>query len=51
MAEPAFAKRRPRAPIWADLCILLLGTWGFLRQCLKSLLRQAEGPHEVESDQ
>jgi hypothetical protein len=46
MAAPA---ARSRAPLWGDLCIILLGVWGFVRQCLKSVGRTAKGPHELES--
>jgi hypothetical protein len=48
---------RSRAPLWADLLIIVLGVWGFLRQCSKSLLRDArdargaKGPHELESSE
>ena len=41
----------PRAPLWGDWCILVLGIWGFVRQCLKSAGRSAKGPHELESGQ
>jgi hypothetical protein len=43
------ATRRSRAPLWADLRILVLGIWGFVRQCLKSCGRTAKQPHELES--
>jgi hypothetical protein len=38
-----------RSSLLADLRIILLGTWGFLRQCLKTVGRTAKGPHELES--
>ena len=43
------ASRARRSPLWADLRILVLGIWGFLRQSLKSWGRIAKGPDELES--
>jgi len=50
MTESLTKPRRSRAPLGADLAILVLGIWGFLRQCLKSWLRAEKGPDELESD-
>jgi len=44
----AAATVRRRSSVLADLAIVLLGTWGFLRQCLRALLTK-ERPHELES--
>jgi hypothetical protein len=38
-----------RSSLLADLWIILLGSWGFLQQCLKSWTRTAKKPHEFES--
>jgi hypothetical protein len=39
---------RKRAPLFGDLLIIWLGTWGFLLQCLKSW--RAKRSHELESN-
>jgi hypothetical protein len=48
---PTDVVRRARAPLRADLRILLLGVWGFLRQCLKSWASPAKESDELESGQ
>jgi hypothetical protein len=42
-------KRDASSGLLADLRIILLGTWGFLRQCLKSWASTTKRPHELES--
>jgi hypothetical protein len=39
---------RKRSAILADLAIMLLGTWGFLRQCLRAMLTRKRS-HELDS--
>ena len=39
---------RKRSSLLGDLTIILLGTWGFLRQCLRAMTRGRS--HELESD-
>jgi hypothetical protein len=40
---------RARSLLLADLRIILLGSWGFIRQCLESWARTGKRPHELES--
>jgi hypothetical protein len=49
MAAPTAKLRRSRAPLLADLWILILGVWGFLGQTLKSWSNSAKEPDELES--
>jgi hypothetical protein len=46
--KPALALRR-RSSLLADLRILLLGTWGFLCQCVRSIGITRERSNELES--
>jgi hypothetical protein len=39
---------RKRSSLLGDLAIVLLGTWGFVRQCLRAILTR-ERSHELES--
>lgn len=39
---------RKRAPVLGDLLIVILGVWGFLRQCLRTV-RLRERSHELET--
>jgi hypothetical protein len=39
---------KARSSRLADLVIILLGTWGFVRQCLRVMLTR-EHSHELES--
>ena len=36
MSETLAGRRRRRSPLGEDLWIVLLGSWGFLLQCIKS---------------
>jgi hypothetical protein len=36
MSAAEVVRRRRRSPLGEDLWIVLLGSWGFLLQCLKS---------------
>jgi hypothetical protein len=40
--------RRSRAPLLGDLRILILGIWGFVRQCLLTFGRTAKRRHELD---
>ncbi len=45
------AALRKRSSFWGDMRIMLLGTWGFLRQCLKAWVSPAKAHDELESGQ
>ncbi len=36
MSDARVTRRRRRSPLGEDLWIVLLGSWGYLLQCLKS---------------
>ena len=39
---------RTRSSVLGDLKIIVLGVWGFIRQCLRTLSAKGR-PHELES--
>lgn len=46
--KPTLAVRK-RSPLFADLRILLLGTWGFFCQCWRSWGLARKGRDELEA--
>jgi hypothetical protein len=46
MKQEPLARRR--SSLLGDVAIIFLGTWGFLRQCLRAMLTK-ERSHELES--